>query len=162
MSLEAEPRSGRSGNGGLLQKNKNFEKKKKDNFQGLNRETNRQKGITSECDVFVMCHIRSALIFDTDRSVSACFLFVCFLFLFHSLFRSFHKLSSVLIRRNHLMATSIVSYFDWIKFFFPKLVLCANFCLVSARLSLERHYPFTYFFSEQFRSSFRAVFFRAV
>ena len=35
-----------------------------------------------------------------------------------------------------------------------------NFCLVSARLSLNRHYPFTYFFfravSEQFHSSFRA------
>ena len=39
-----------------------------------------------------------------------------------------------------------------------------NFGLVSGRLSLKRHYPFTYYFqssfravSEQFRSSFRAV-----
>ena len=50
---------------------------------------------------------------------------------------------------------------DKIGFFFSKIVLCGNFCLVSARLSLEIHYPLTYYFqssfeavSEQFQSRF--------
>ena len=37
---------------------------------------------------------------------------------------------------------------------------CGNFCLVSARLSLDRHYVFTYYFQSSFFSdqSFRVLF----
>ena len=45
----------------------------------------------------------------------------------------------------------IFGIYNEVKFIVP----CRNFCLVSARLSLQRHYPLTYFF----QSSFRAVFF---
>ena len=69
---------------------------------------------------------------------------------------SFRAVSGTIQSSFRAVSGTIQSSFRAVLFSdFTSLVECGNFGLVSARLSLKRHYPFTYYF----RSSFRADFF---